>query len=119
VPPDVEERAEETAMRGDVAFYRGDLARAEAFYRKADALEPGAGTAFRWAIVYTKTGRLDAAERFFDAAVRASRMPTRQFRANVELQKGTLYLERGRWDQALAINPHELDTPGAPLKAFN
>lgn len=101
VPPDAMERGEAMALRGDVAFYRGDLKTAQARYRAADALESGAGTAFRWAIYYTKTGRLDAAERFFDAAVRASRMPTPQFRANVELQKGTLYLERGQWDRAL------------------
>ena len=101
VPPDAMERAEALALRGDIAFYRGDLEAAEARYRAADALEPGAGTAFRWAVYFTKTGRLAEAERFFDAAVRASRMPTMQFRANVELQKGTLYLERGQWDRAL------------------
>jgi tetratricopeptide (TPR) repeat protein len=101
VPPDAMERAEAMALRGDIAFYRGDLKGAEARYRAADALESGAGTAFRWAVYYTKTGKLDAAERFFDAAARASRMPTLQFRANVELQKGTLYLERGQWDRAL------------------
>jgi tetratricopeptide (TPR) repeat protein len=102
VPPDAMERGEALAMRGDIAFYRGDLKGAEALYRQADALERGAGTSFRWAVFFTKTGRLATAERFFDAAVRSSRMPTPQFRANVELQKGTLYLERGDWDRALA-----------------
>ncbi|MBX3485806.1 tetratricopeptide repeat protein [Phenylobacterium sp.] len=102
VPPDAMERAEAMALRGDIAFYRGDLKAAQTRYRAADALESGAGTAFRWAVYFTKTGRLGEAERFFDAAVRASRMPTMQFRANVELQKGTLYLERGQWDRALS-----------------
>ena len=103
VPPDPLERAEALALRGDIAFYRGDLKAAEAFYRRADALEPGAGTAFRWAVYFTKTGRPETAERFFDAAVAASPSPTPQFRANVELQKGVLYLERGRWDRALTF----------------
>lgn len=103
VPPDALERAEVLALRGDIAFYRGDLKRAEALYRRADGVERGAGTAFRWAVYFTKTGRLAEAERFFDAAVRASPMPTPQFRANVELQKGTLYLARGQWDRALGF----------------
>lgn len=103
VPPDDLERAEALALRGDIAFYRGDLAGAEALYKRADKLEPGAGTAFRWAVYFTKTGRLEMAERFFDAAIDASRSPTPQFRANVELQKGTLYLERGQWDRALGF----------------
>lgn len=103
VPPDHLERTEALALRGDIAFYRGDLKAAEAFYRRADALEPGAGTAFRWAVYFTKTGRPETAEGFFDAAVAASRSPTPQFRANVELQKGVLYLERGQWDRALAF----------------
>jgi tetratricopeptide (TPR) repeat protein len=102
VPPDFEERVEALAMRGDIAFYRGDYGRAAELYGRVDKLEPGPGTAFRWAVYHTKTGRLDLAGRYFDAAVRASRMALPQFRANVELQKGTLELERGRWDAALS-----------------
>lgn len=103
VPPDALERSEALAMRGDIAFYRGDLKSAAARYREAEALGAGSSTSFRWAVYFTKTGRLDDAARFFDGALRASRMPTPQFRANVELQKGTLCLERGQWDRALAF----------------
>lgn len=103
VRPDAEERAEMAAMRGDIAFYRGDYGGALAGYARAEAIEPGAGTAFRRAVHAAKMGRLAAAADYFDSAVRASRMPTPQFRANVELQKGALRLEQGRWDEALVF----------------
>jgi tetratricopeptide (TPR) repeat protein len=102
VPPDIEERAEIAAMRGDIAFYRGDYAGALALYSKAEAMGAGAATDVRRAIYDSKTGRLDRAARYLDHAVEVSRMPTPQFRARVELQKGSLLLERGRWDEALA-----------------
>jgi tetratricopeptide (TPR) repeat protein len=102
VPPEAVERAEAAAMRGDIAFYRGDYPGALALYDRAEAIERGAGTAFRRAVHAAKTGRFDQAEAYFDRAVKAGGIPTPQFRANVELQTGALYLERGRWDEALA-----------------
>ena len=102
VPPEVEVRAEVAALRGDIAFYRGDYAGARAAYARAEAVEPGSGGHFRQAVYASKTGDLQAAEKAFDRALAASRMPTPQFQASLELQKGTLDLERGRWDDALA-----------------
>ncbi|MBL8770229.1 MAG: hypothetical protein JNK30_02510 [Phenylobacterium sp.] len=101
-PPGAVERAEALLLRGDIALYRGDLKGAASFYRQAEAVEPGPGTAFRWAVYFMKTGRPAEAERFFDAALHANPAPTPQFRAGVELQKGALDLERGQWDRALA-----------------
>lgn len=101
VPPDIEERAEIAAMRGDIALYRGDYAGAQAAYARSEAMEPGGGGPFRAAVLAMKTGRLDEAERLFEQSIRASRMPTPQMRANIALQTGALYLERGRWDEAL------------------
>ena len=89
-------------MRGEIAFYRGDYAQAVRFYRRAGALDPKDGSlAYRWAVYHAKTGRPDLAAADFDRALAAAELQG-QFRANVELQKGILLLEGGRWDEALA-----------------
>lgn len=104
VPPDTLERVEALALRGDVAFYRGDYARAARLYRQGAALEPGGdGLAYRWALHHARTGRPEIAEAAFDRALEDPRAaPTPQQRAEVELRRGILDLERGRRDEALA-----------------
>jgi tetratricopeptide (TPR) repeat protein len=103
VPPDLSERVEALALRGDIAFYRGDYASAARLYREAEALEPGADAlAYRWGVFHAHTGRSDLAAEQFDRAIRAARTPLPQHRANVELQKGIMFLERGRLDEAMA-----------------
>ena len=101
VPPSGADRAEMVAMRGDIAFYRGDYAAALAAYDDADRLVPGASD-FRRAVYHSKTGRLDLAEDCYDKAERALPLATPQSRARMELQRGILDLEGGRWDEALA-----------------
>jgi tetratricopeptide (TPR) repeat protein len=101
VPPYGSERAEHQAMRGDIAFYRGDYAGALAAYDAADATEGGASD-FRRGVYHMRTGRFDLAEEYYDRAERGARSPPPQFRAFMELQRGILDLERGRWDPALA-----------------
>jgi tetratricopeptide (TPR) repeat protein len=101
VPPGGEEAAEIKAMRGDIAFYRGDYAAALAAYDEADRLAPGTAD-FRRAVYHSKTGRPDLAEDYYDKAERGLPFPTPQARARMELQRGILDLESGRWDEALA-----------------
>lgn len=101
VPPSGGELAETISMRGDVALYRGDYAAALAAYDEADKVVPGSSD-FRRAIYYSRMGRSDLAEDYYDRAERALPFPTPQVRARFELQRGILYLESGRWDEALA-----------------
>lgn len=100
VPPDAGEQAEIAGMRGDIAFYRGDYSGAWRFYGDADRLQPGSAD-FRRAIFYSKTGRSDLAERQFDSYERNLARPSRQLRANLQLQRGILDLESGRYSDAL------------------
>lgn len=101
VPPDPGDRAEIAAMRGDIAFYRGQYQAALARYDEADALVPGA-SGFRRAIFAARTGDIDLADRYLVEAERAYRSPTPQTRAYMALQRGILDLDRGRLGAALA-----------------
>lgn len=87
------------AMRGDLAFYRGDYAQALAHYQRKDAPDD-AGGAFRLAVYQGKTGQIDAALAAIDKMARTARFPSAQFLANLDLQRGGLELQRGNWDQA-------------------
>lgn len=99
IPSLPDERAEILGMRGDIAFYRGNLPMALQLYEEADRLSPGTAT-FRRAIYAMKTGDFERAESYFDQTKREARLPPPQFRAFIELQRGLLDLERGDWPSA-------------------
>lgn len=99
---DAGDRAETLLMRGDIAFYRGDYAGARRRYAEARAVDPAAHDDFRWAVYHSKTGDIGRARRFFDRAEATAVRPTPQVRANLELQRGVLELDRGRYREALA-----------------
>lgn len=101
VPPDPGDRAEMAAMRGDIAFYRGQYQAALAHYDRADRLVPGAAS-FRRAIFAARTGDVDAADAYLVEAERAYRSATPQTRSYMELQRGILDLDRGRLNEAMA-----------------
>jgi tetratricopeptide (TPR) repeat protein len=100
VPPDRGERAEIAAMRGDIAFYRGQYSQALAHYDQADALVPNAAS-FRRAIHAARTGNPDGALGYFAKAENAYRSPSPQTRAYFALQRGIVELDRGRLDAAM------------------
>jgi tetratricopeptide (TPR) repeat protein len=100
VPPEPGDRAEMLAMHGDIAFYRGQLPEALAFYDKADALVPGFAS-FRRAIFAARTGAVDRADAYFEQAEKAYRSPSKQTRSYLALQRGILDLDRGRLDDAM------------------
>jgi tetratricopeptide (TPR) repeat protein len=101
VPPTSPERAEQRAMRGDIAFYSGDYATAQRSYEEADALDPGV-TDFRLAIFLSRTGDQDGADRLFARIAERDRRFGAAFLAFITMQRGILDLERGRLDDALA-----------------
>jgi tetratricopeptide (TPR) repeat protein len=101
VPPDRGERAEIAAMRGDIAFYRGQYSQALAYYDQADALVPNAAS-FRRAIHAARTGDPDRSLANFAQAENAYRSPTPQTRAYFALQRGIVELDRGNLNEAMA-----------------
>lgn len=101
VPPDPGDRAEMAAIRGDIAFYRGDYPAALADYDKADALVPGSAS-FRRAIFAARTGDVDQADAYLAEAERGYRSPSPQTRSYMALQRGILDLDRGRLNDAMA-----------------
>jgi len=99
IPPPPEERAEILGMRGDIAFYRGQLEAALQLYEEADRVSPGTAT-FRRAIHALKTGDFARAESYLDQTEREARSPSHQLRAFIELQRGIIDLVRGDWPSA-------------------
>ncbi len=102
VPADAGDRAESTALKGDIAFYAGDYAGAIDRYRLAASIANGPGTMFRIALWQKKTGKFDAALASFARAASMNTGRTPQFMANVYLQSGIVDLERGNWPAAEA-----------------
>ena len=94
-------RAEVGAIRGDLAFYRGDYAGALRRY-SGGAGANADGEAFRLAVYQGKTGHTDDALRSLDRMRQAMRFPTAQGLANIALLRGALELQRGAWDRAEA-----------------
>jgi tetratricopeptide (TPR) repeat protein len=97
MPADFEIAEEANALRGDVAFYSGRYAEALARYR---GRKPSDESSFRMAVYQAKTGQIDQARATLDAMERGMRLPTAQVMANLDLQRGGLELQRGRWDAA-------------------
>ena len=98
VPPDPDELTEVQGLRGDVAFYRGDMAGAQAWYARAAATGPGAGLAYRQANLAKARGDFDGAIRAF-AAGSTSREPPFA-RASTAMQIGAVEQARGRYREA-------------------
>jgi len=110
VPAEFETANEAAAMRGDVAFYRGQYAEALRRYRGRKASDE---TSFRMAVYQGKTGQTDAALATIDRMEQAMRFPGAQVLANLELMRGGFELQRGRWDAASrAFARADRDFPG-------
>lgn len=112
VAPEPAEQAEILAMRGDIAFYRGDYNRALRLYRAAAATAPATGIDVRLATRSMRLGRFEEALRLLDLAEREAKTITPQILARIELQRGMIERARGNWpaatrhfDKALAVYP--------------
>lgn len=100
VPPSRVERATATALRGDIAFYRGDMAGAQAAYQRADEIEPTSGTAVRRALLYRSQGQFDEAIRLLVEASRRDALRTPRGMASYALQIGMVESARGNFEAA-------------------
>jgi len=98
--PDDAELSTALGLRGDVFFYGGRYREALSLYRRAQQLMPGTASEFRLANYYAHTGRPDWAEAFLDQADSRIGGPQQQLRAFVEVRRGVLDLDAGRWDAA-------------------
>ncbi len=100
VPPTRAERAAAEGMRGDIAFYRGDMIGAERAYGRADALVPTSGTAIRKALLARSQGQFDEAIRLINEAARRDSLRTPRGMASYALQIGMVESARGNFDAA-------------------
>lgn len=102
VPPEAAEQAEAAGLHGDIAFYRGDLASAGAWYDRAQQWAPGAGVAYRRASLAKATGDFDEAIRQFEAADPSPRKSSAFQHATTALQIGAVEQARGNYAAAAA-----------------
>ncbi|WP_343346286.1 tetratricopeptide repeat protein [Sphingomicrobium sp. XHP0239] len=94
------ERAEVMAMRGDIAFYRGDYADAKTLYDSAIYLDPHPGQYVRLANWHQRMGDLDASLAAFDRAASVSDRVSPELASTLLLYAGGAHLKRGQWDEA-------------------
>lgn len=97
VPPDPGTRAAMQALAGDIAFYRGRYATALTDYQASRA--SGGTIDHRLGIFWSRLGQPDRALAAIDAAVHAPGVQARGL-AQLALLRGTIELQRGRWDAA-------------------
>ncbi len=99
VQPEAEIRAGATALRGDIALYRGKYAEALAEYHKLSA--DGERPDQRLAIFWSKMGRPEEAIAAVKRVERNGLVPGDAL-AQLALLRGTIELQRGDWDAAEA-----------------
>jgi len=96
VAPEQSDLDEIAQMRADIAFYRGDYARAWDGYRAART------SPIRRAIYLSRTGKPDEALAEIDRAERTSTFATANLLSNFVLMRGSIELRRGAFDKAAA-----------------
>lgn len=92
--------AETAGLKGDIAFYRGDMSRARAHYQSAGRFGPNAGIAYRLAILAKSRGEFDAAIGHFADANPDPRASTPFANASAAMQIGGVELARGEYQAA-------------------
>lgn len=100
VPPETDFRREMDAMRADIALYRGRYDAAARGYAALRGNGADPGLLYRQAVLFSKTGKPDEALALVDAIERQAKLPHAQFLSNLALLRGTIELQRGRWDAA-------------------
>jgi tetratricopeptide (TPR) repeat protein len=93
-------RADQTAMRADIAFYRGRTDAAARLYGEALGLSKGPETLCRISNFQWRTGQLDVAKESLARCEASIPMRTPQFAAYVAAQRGIMALNDGNWDAA-------------------
>ena len=100
VTPSAPELSEIAALRGDLAFYRGDMRGAAAAYAEADGLLRSAGTTIRLARLAKARGELEAARDWFLRSLGGDPPATPQLAGQIALQIGGIELARGNYTAA-------------------
>lgn len=100
--PDTQAMPAVTGLRGDIAFYRGDYKRALALYEQSYGMRRDLGSAFRLAYYWEKMGDDDRARSYLDKAEGSISGPQLGARGFIEMHRGLLDLNRGRWAEAEA-----------------
>lgn len=90
------------ALRGDLAFYRGNMPLARDIYRQSETVERGPGILVRQATVAKAEGKFDDAIDLLREAARADTLRTPQGLANLSIQIGAIEFARGRYAAASA-----------------
>lgn len=96
------------ALRADLAFYRGHYDEALAGYRAVLERREDVPSLTRLALWHGHMGHLSEALALLDRADAIYHGDSPHPRAWLALQRGLLYLDRGRWDLALAHYQHAL-----------
>ena len=94
------ERAAAISLRGDIAFYSGDMVSAGRRYDDAARIETGPGTIARQAILAKARGDFDTAIGLLAKAGRADALRTPRGLADLALQIGAIEMARGRYRKA-------------------
>ncbi|MBV9840003.1 MAG: hypothetical protein JOY99_00455 [Sphingomonadaceae bacterium] len=100
--PDAGQQATVLGMRGDILFYSGRYAQALPLYRRAEAMMPSLGAEMRLANYYARMGDPDRAADYLDQGDARIGAPQQQLRSFIEMRRGILDMNRGRWDMAEA-----------------
>ena len=92
--------AETAGLKGDIAFYRGDMSRARAYYDSAARFGPNAGVAYRLATLARSRGEFDVAIGRFAEANPDPATSTPFANASAATQIGGVELARGDYRAA-------------------
>ncbi len=97
---DIGPQSEAAMLRGDVALYAGDWARAHQLYRESQRLADDPSVHLRRALIIERTGDPDAAITAIIAATYATDRPSRRLLSHAAARIGNVELARGNWDDA-------------------
>lgn len=101
--PSTADKAEIAALRGDIAFYTGHYREAESIYRALVNQVGSSPQYIRLALFKTKMGSPGEAAAFWEAAEKRYHGVSATRKAWMKLQRGLIALDRGRFDEALAM----------------
>ena len=98
--PDRAQLAVVAGMRGDVAFYSGRYGDALTLYERSHTMSRTLGTAFRLANYWGRMGDEAKAQNYLNEAESALSGPKQETHAFLEMTRGILAMDHGRWDEA-------------------
>lgn len=97
--PTSDEQADGWAIKGDIAFQRGDMKRARLAYGRAEEAESNASIALRQSMLSLRSGDPLIARRRVNAVLRADKL-TRSAKSQAALLRATIAYGTGDWKTA-------------------